>query len=125
MARFDLPLDEKALGLTTCLIDSIKSEKLDDDWYIKPGTVLRCDGEVDEDHEAVVFVSIPSLHSIPYDNATALKAGVGICPERKLQDAFGSFGTQDEQSKSGFAMDGRHKLDLWVRQTWILVTGCC
>ncbi|KAH6842266.1 hypothetical protein B0I37DRAFT_356367 [Chaetomium sp. MPI-CAGE-AT-0009] len=125
MARFDLPLDEKARALTTCLINSIKSEKLDEDWHIKPGTVLRCDGDVEEDHESALFVSVPSLHSIPYDNATAQKGAMGICPERKLRDAFGSLGTHYEQGKNRFAVDGRHELDLWVRQTWILVTSCC
>ena len=127
MARFDLPLDETTRHLTSYLIDSIKSDRLDEDWHIKPGTVLRCDGDPEEDeHESVVFASIPNLHSNPYDNATSpRRASEGICPERKLHDAFGSLSTHHEQRKGRFALDGRHQHDLWVRQTWILVTGCC
>ncbi|GAB1313552.1 hypothetical protein MFIFM68171_03762 [Madurella fahalii] len=126
MAQFDLLLDEKTRRLVSCVMDSIKSDRLDEDWYIKPGTVLRCDGNLEEDeHESVIFASIPNLHSNPYDIATARRASEGICPERRLHDAFGSLSIHYEQNKGRFALEGRHRHDLWVRQTWILVTGSC
>ena len=128
MAQFDLPLDDETRHLVGYAMNWIKSDRLDEDGYLEPGTVFRCEGDPEPD--SVVFAAIPNLHSTPYGKMKAVAhqtTSQGVCRERKLRGAFGSsLSARQEQSKDRFATDGRDgQHDLWVRQTWMLVTDRC
>lgn len=125
MAQFDLPLDENTRHLVGCVLDSVKSHMLNKDWFLDPGKALQCSGDP---NQSVVFASIPSLHSTPYDKVAVEKAPAEITRERTLREAFGSSLSTDtsEQSSGRFAIGrGSDQHDFWVRQTWILVTDRC
>jgi hypothetical protein len=120
---FELPMNPKSRHLVGHLLNSIRSEKRDEDWYIRPGTVLRCDGESsDELNGCVSFVSIPGLHSFPY-KVEARKEEEEVCQERRLRDAFGSIGTHADLG-DGWSQRRAYPV-LWVRQTWVLLAGTC
>ncbi len=107
------------------LLDTMKSRMLDKNWYLNPGKALRCEGD---SAQSVVFASIPSLHSTPYDKTAVEKAPEEISSERTLGEAFGSSLSTDpsEQSSGRFAIGrGPDQHEFWVRQTWILVTDRC
>ncbi|KAJ6440239.1 High-affinity glucose transporter [Purpureocillium lavendulum] len=138
IAEFELPLDVMSHRLVTYLLDSIRSEKLDDDWHIRPGTVLRCDSDsADDMFESASFVSIPNLHSTPYKAADSRKEAADsrkeatdeTCGERRLHEAFGSINTHADRAR-GWSLGTAEAADrtypvLWIRQTWVLVAGSC
>lgn len=107
------------------LIDTLRYKRRNDDWSIKPGTILRCDTAIsDKTFKSACFVSIPTLHASPSD-ASAIDNNPETCRERKLHEAFDQTNVDlDEYSswpfKTGAGGGETHKF--WVRQTWFLIT---
>lgn len=111
--------------MVSYLIDTLRYKRQNDDWRIKPGTILRCDTAIsDKTFESACFVSIPTLHASPSD-ASAIDNNPETCRERKLHEAFDQTNVDlDEYSswpfKTGAGGGETHKF--WVRQTWFLIT---
>lgn len=127
VALFDLPQDPTSRRLVNHLFHTIRSKKIEDDWYIRPGTVLRCDTDSTEDtFESALFVALPFLHEHPYNGRSPPK-GEGFCRERRLHDAFNQFSAAHlNQEKSWHS---RHDLRtdknqiIWIGQVWLLLAG--
>ncbi|KAI1771541.1 hypothetical protein F4818DRAFT_206615 [Hypoxylon cercidicola] len=127
LALFDLPQDPISRRLVNHLFHTIRSKKIDEDWYIRPGTVIRCDTDHAEDtFESALFVALPHLHANPYNGQSPPKEE-GFCRERKLHDAFDQFGAADFSHEKGWYT--RHNLGsdrnqiFWVGQVWLLLVG--
>lgn len=125
IAQFELSKEPPICNLIHHLFDTIKSRKIDEDWYIKPGTILRCDTEPSEGtFESVLFISIPSLYQSSHDDGS--HKGEGYCRDRKLFEAFDQIKTQSDEEKGWYSRrdrDSDRSQQLWVGQTWILLAG--
>ncbi|KAJ8129697.1 hypothetical protein O1611_g3932 [Lasiodiplodia mahajangana] len=124
IALHSLALENRNRQLVYHLVSTIKSKRIDEDWYIKPGTVLRCDPDIEEGFSSVLFISLPTLHSGPYDGP--LLKGEGICHGRKLQEALDQIGMPFVYGGGWFSKRtqmAQTNQPLWVRQMWILIAG--
>ncbi len=127
IARHDLSSDTRTQSVISHLLDSIRAKKLDDEWYIKPGTTLRCDSDPKEKHGlSAIFTSIPHLHTGSFKHASGPQTGEGVCPERRLHEAFDQLNTSlDRDKNQQFRLHEGSVADqiLWCGQTWLLVTA--
>ncbi|SPO00272.1 uncharacterized protein DNG_03117 [Cephalotrichum gorgonifer] len=126
IAQFDLAKDRATSSVIGHLLRRIKAEKLDDDWYIRPATILRCDTKVGETPAAsAIFVSIPYLSPGPYKGGPDTSKSEGICPPRRLHEAFNMLSASTDRDKDQeFRRNEGQATDqvLWVRQVWMLIT---
>jgi hypothetical protein len=120
IAVSQLSTEPQTRSVVCRLLNLIKSKKLDEGWYIKPGTVLRCDMEHEEElGVSAIFVSVPNSHPGSSAKFSTTKF------EQRLCEAFCPFVASPDQDKNQqFRKHEGAKLDqvLWVRQTWILVS---
>ncbi|KXH30529.1 hypothetical protein CNYM01_02940 [Colletotrichum nymphaeae SA-01] len=117
--------DEATRSSVEQLFVSISKKKVDDEWYIKPGTVLRCDTRPGEKVPAsVTFISVPYLYADSFKSNRKKYQGDGICLPRRLHEAFSLLGSVEQDKKQHFYQnEGRNQGQvLWVGQIWILVS---
>ncbi|EXF73219.1 hypothetical protein CFIO01_05579 [Colletotrichum fioriniae PJ7] len=117
--------DEATRSSVEQLFVSISKKKVDDEWYIKPGTVLRCDTRPGEKVPAsVTFISVPYLYADSFKSNRKKYQGDGICLPRRLHEAFTLLGSVEQDKKQHFYQnEGRNQGQvLWVGQIWILVS---
>uniref|UniRef100_A0A8H7K7H9 Uncharacterized protein n=1 Tax=Bionectria ochroleuca TaxID=29856 RepID=A0A8H7K7H9_BIOOC len=105
------------LAITTVLQSAEKLfEKGNTTWYMKPGTLLRCD----VDHKGTIvasatFVSIPYVRSDSVHESPDFPDRKGICVPRRLDEVLhphdSSLGSELSQACEG----------LWVGETWMIV----
>lgn len=126
---FDLPQDPLSRRLVNHLFHTIRSRRIDEDWYIRPGTVIRCDTDPTEDRfESALFVALPHLRAQPYNGRSSPK-GVGFCRERRLHDAFDQYSSVNLSINQEKGWYSRHDLGsdrnqiFWVGQVWLLLVG--
>lgn len=96
-----------------------------DNWFVQPGTVLRCD--VDSDGNTVasaIFASIPQVQVDSFIRTRSTKFRKGICTPRKLHEVFNPYDASSERDqnqlfrkKEGAATDEI----LWICETWLLI----
>ncbi|KAI6080998.1 hypothetical protein F4821DRAFT_40137 [Hypoxylon rubiginosum] len=129
LAMFDLPQDPLSRRLVNHLFHTIRSRRIDEDWYIRPGTVIRCDTDPTEDRfESALFVALPHLRAQPYNGRSSPK-GVGFCRERRLHDAFDQYSSVNLSINQEKGWYSRHDLGsdrnqiFWVGQVWLLLVG--
>lgn len=96
-----------------------------DNWFIQPGTVLRCD--VDSGNKTVAsatFASVPQLQADPLSRNLNVKLRKGVCLPRRLHEAFDPYDTSFERDQKQVFRKGDGAKDdaiLWVCETWILI----
>lgn len=94
-------------------------------WFIQPGTVLRCD--VDSGGKtvsSVIFASIPQIQSESFNKSFNIKFRKGVCVPRRLHESFNPYDTSFERDKNQLfrKQDGAAADEiLWVCETWVLI----
>ncbi|RYP47236.1 hypothetical protein DL768_006679 [Monosporascus sp. mg162] len=79
------------------LFDTIRYKRRDEEWVLKPGTVLRSESNTsDKIFESACFVSVPTLHTRPSEMAISGN-NAEICQERKLREAFDQINPELDQ----------------------------
>jgi hypothetical protein len=102
-----------------------KMKRSRSNWYVEPGTVLRCD--VDSGGKTVasaVFASIPQVQVDAFTRSFNIKFRKGICVPRKLHEVFNPYDTSFERDKNQFFRkhDGAAADQiLWLCETWVLI----
>lgn len=102
-----------------------KFSKCRSNWFVQPGTALRCDVDAGGKTVAsVVFASIPQIQVDPFDAKVNPKFRKGVCVPRRLHEAFNPYDTSFERDKNQVFLreDGTASADiLWICETWILI----
>lgn len=126
MSRYDFGADNATRSAVDQLFVSIRKKMLDDQWFIKPGTVLRCDTRPDEEFPATVtFASVPYLYADFFKSTMIHCQGTENCLPRRLHEALGRLGSAEQDKKQHFRQnEGRNTGQvLWIGQTWILLSA--
>lgn len=114
------------------LLKSLRAKKWDVDWKIKPGTVLRCDIEVEGElglNTSVTFASVADLHAAKLNRKklySPKETESQVSHPRRLCEAFGRLDqSMDQDRMQHFRGHEGSKEDeiLWVGQTWLLITS--
>lgn len=102
-----------------------KLNKSRSNWFVQPGTVLRCD--VDSGGKTVasaIFASIPQVQVDSFARKINVKFRKGVCVPRRLHETFNPYDTSFERDKNQiFRKEDGATADniLWVCETWVLI----
>ncbi|KAH7129253.1 hypothetical protein EDB81DRAFT_140310 [Dactylonectria macrodidyma] len=94
-------------------------------WYIKTGTVIRCDVDSDgKTNASALFVSIPQLQVDSFNRTTNVQLRKGICLPRRLHEMFHPYDTSLTRDKNQLfrSHEGAQSDEvLWIGDTWVLI----
>ncbi|KAF6815109.1 hypothetical protein CPLU01_14228 [Colletotrichum plurivorum] len=124
--KYDFGADSATRSAVDQLFVSIRKKMLDDEWFIKPGTALRCDTRPGEEAPAsVTFVSVPYLYADSFKSTPANYQASENCLPRRLHEALSRLGSAEQDKRQHFRQnEGRSTGQvLWIGQIWILLSA--
>ncbi|KAL6412077.1 hypothetical protein AUP68_04459 [Ilyonectria robusta] len=94
-------------------------------WYIKTGTVIRCDVDADgKTNASALFVSVPQLQADSFNRTSNVQLRSGICLPRRLHEMSHPYDTSLIRDKNQLfrSHEGAQSDEvLWIGDTWVLI----
>lgn len=94
-------------------------------WYIKTGTVIRCDVDSDgKTNASALFVSIPQIQVDSFNRTSNVQLRKGVCLPRRLHEMFHPYDTSLTRDKNQLfrSHEGAQSDEvLWIGDTWVLI----
>ncbi|KAF7549480.1 hypothetical protein G7Z17_g6360 [Cylindrodendrum hubeiense] len=126
--REDLAVNQDVRLAMESIFKTLQDKKLGksrNTWYIKTGTVIRCDVDSDGKTKAsALFVSIPQLQADSFNRTTNVQLRKGICLPRRLHETFHPYDTSLTRDKNQLfrSHEGAQSDEvLWIGDTWSAV----